>query len=183
MSTIKKRNWAFILYPDSAPSDWRDKIKLYGVPCAVSPLHDSDLTDDGTSTKKPHYHIILAYKHPTTFNNVCNFVSDGLNQNKKVIPIQDLLAYYRYLAHLDNPEKSQYSVDDIVTYCGFKTPREKMDTDECVVGLFDFIRDNQITDYAYLIDVLSQGGEIDLLQYAVCHAYAVISYLRSAVPN
>lgn len=176
---VKKRNWAFILYPDSAPNDWREKLKLYGVGCAVSPLHDKDLTDKG-EPKKPHYHVVLTYKHPTTFNNVVSFVSEGLNQNKKVEPIQDLSAYYRYLAHLDNPEKAQYSESDIVTYCGFKIPREKKDSEECVLGLFEFIRDNQITDYAYLVDVLGQAGEVDLLQYAVCHAYAVIAYLRSA---
>lgn len=175
----KKRNWAFIAYPESLPDDWREKLKLYGIPCAVSPLHSNDDSKDG-SKKKPHYHIILSYKHPTTYNNVVEFVSGALGQNKKAEPIQDLLAYYRYLCHLDDPDKAQYPVEDIVTYCGFKSPREKLDSDDCVLGLFAFIRDNQITDYAYLVDVLSAANEVDLLQYAVCHAYAVISYLRSA---
>lgn len=176
---VKKRNWAFILYPDSAPENWRECLQLYGVGCAVSPLHDKDLTEKG-EPKKPHYHILLTYKHPTTFNNVVSFISERLCQNKKAEGVQDLFAYYRYLAHLDNPEKAQYSEGDIVTYCNFKIPREKMDSEECCLGLFAFIRDNQITDYSYLVDVLSQSEQIDLLQYAVCHAYAVISYLRSA---
>lgn len=175
---LKKRNWAFILYPDSAPDDWRERLKRYGVGCAVSPLHDKDLTDEG-QIKKPHYHVILTYKHPTTLNNVLNFI-ESLNQNKRSEPIQDLQGYYRYLSHLDDPDKAQYPESDIVTYCGFKVPRDKLDSDECVIGLFDFIRDNQITDYAYLVDILSSSKELDLLQYAVCHAYAVISYLRSA---
>lgn len=178
MSTLKKRNWAFVLYPESAPPDWRERLQRYGVPCAVSPIHDNDKTDKG-ELKKPHYHVLFTYKHPTTLNNVVSFV-ESLGQNKYAEPIQDLLMYYRYLAHLDDPDKAQYKVEDIVTYCGFKIPREKMDTEDCVVGLFAFIRDNQITDYAYLVDVLSQAGEIDLLSYAVCHAYAVISYLHSA---
>lgn len=178
MATLKKRNWAFVLYPESAPDDWRERLQRYGVPCAVSPLHDKDLNDKGEG-KKPHYHIIIAYKHPTTQNNVLAFI-ESLNQNKYVEPIQDLLAYYRYLAHLDDPDKAQYLVEDIVTYCGFKPPREKLDSDDCVLGLFNFIRDNQITEYSYLIDILSQANELDLLQYAVCHAYAVISYLHSA---
>lgn len=180
MPTLKKRNWAFILYPESAPVDWREKLQLYGVPCAVSPLHDKDISKDG-QPKKPHYHILFTYKHPTTSNNVLSFVVDCMKQNKHCEPVQDLNGYYRYLAHLDNPDKAQYNPDDIVTYCKFKIPREKMDTDECVIGLFDFIRDNQITDYAYLIDVLGAAGEVDLLSYAICHAYAVVTYLHSAV--
>lgn len=175
---LKKRNWAFILYPESAPSVWREKLKLYGVPCAVSPVHDKDLTEDG-QVKKAHYHILMAYKHPTTLNNVLAFV-ESLSQPKHAEPVQDLQGYYRYLAHLDDPDKAQYKFDDIVTYCGFKPPRDKLDTDDCVTGLFDFIRDNQVTNYAYLIDILGEAKELDLLQYAVCHAYAVISYLNSA---
>lgn len=178
MPTLKKRNWAFVLYPESAPDDWKERLERYGVPCAVSPLHDMDKTKDG-ALKKPHYHIILAYKHPTTQNNVNSFI-ESLSQNKYSEPIQDMFGYYRYLAHLDDPDKAQYKVEDILTFCGFVPPREKKSSDECLIGLFSFIRDNQITDYAYLIDVLSQAKELDLMHYAVCHAYAVISYLRSA---
>lgn len=173
----KKRNWAFVLYPESAPEDWLDRIKQYGIPAAVSPIHDSDLTKDG-ELKKPHYHILLAFPHPTTYNNVCEFVK-SLNQNTAV-PIQSLLGQFRYLSHDDDPDKAQYNPADVQLLNKFKPPREKLDNDQMVIGLFDFIRDNQITDYAYLVDVLSQAGEIDLLQYAVCHAYAVISYLRCA---
>lgn len=178
MSTVKKRNWQFVLYPDSAPENWREKLELYGVPCAVSPIHDMDVNKDG-EVKKAHYHIILTYKHPTTLNNVKAFV-EALTTTKYAEPIQDILGAFEYLWHKNDPEKAQYKQEDVITYNGFKIPREKKDTDECVVCLFEFIRDNQITDYAYLVDVLSQANEIDLLQYAVCHAYAVISYLRSA---
>lgn len=173
----KKRNWAFVLYPDSAPEDWIDRLKQYGVPAAISPLHDSDLTKEG-EPKKPHYHILLAYKHPTTYNNVEEFVKSLAQNTCK--PIQSLFGQFKYLAHENDPDKAQYKPEDIQLLNGFRPPREKMESDDVVLGLFAFIRDNQITDYAYLIDVLSQANELDLLQYAVCHAYAVISYLRSA---
>ena len=65
---VKKRYWAFVLYPESAPSDWRDIIQMTGLPFAVSPLHDKDLNADNT-IKKAHYHIILCYPGPTTYNN------------------------------------------------------------------------------------------------------------------
>lgn len=177
---VKKRNWAFILYPESAPEDWREKLELYGIPCAVSPLHDKDKTKEG-ELKKPHYHIILAYKSPTTYNNVKSFV-DSLNQPIPV-PLQDIEAYYKYLSHEDSEDKAKYNKEEIVTYCGFKPPREKLSVEDSALGLFSFIRDNQITDYAYLIDVLSDTNQVDLLTYCISHAYAVVSYLRSAVPN
>ena len=66
---VKKRNWAMVLYPESAPEDWRDQLRKTGLQCAVSPLHDKDTNADG-EPKKPHYHVILVYGSPTTYRNV-----------------------------------------------------------------------------------------------------------------
>ena len=54
---VKKRNWAFVLYPESAPVDWRDLLQKTGLQCAVSPLHDRDLNPDG-EPKKAHFHVL-----------------------------------------------------------------------------------------------------------------------------
>lgn len=43
---IKKRNWAFVLYPESAPADWREQLQKTGLQCAISPLHDKDMNPD-----------------------------------------------------------------------------------------------------------------------------------------
>ena len=71
---VKKRNWAFVLYPESAPKDWREQLAKSGIQCAVSPLHDKDLDPTG-NPKKPHYHVILVYGNPTTYNNVKGFTN------------------------------------------------------------------------------------------------------------
>ena len=75
---VKKRNWAFVLYPESAPVDWLERIQKSGVMAAVSPLHDKDVNASG-EPKKPHYHVILVYGNPTTFKNVESFTK-SLNQ-------------------------------------------------------------------------------------------------------
>ena len=47
----------FPTYPDSIPEDWEMRLELIGVPIAVSPLHDKDLSDiEGQLYKK---HIIM----------------------------------------------------------------------------------------------------------------------------
>ena len=69
MKYLKKRSWAFVLYPESAPTDWLDLLTQKGVPFCVSPLHDKDVNPTG-EIKKSHYHIILNYSGPTTFNSV-----------------------------------------------------------------------------------------------------------------
>ena len=111
-NNVKKRNWAFVLYPESAPSDWREQLQLTGLQCAVSPLHDKDVNPDG-EPKKAHYHIIVCYSGPTSFN-VVKGLTDKLNQPIP-IALEQIRGYYRYLTHKDNPEKYQYSADDVFT--------------------------------------------------------------------
>ena len=113
---VKKRNWAFVLYPESAPVDWRDLLQKTGLQCAVSPLHDRDLNPDG-EPKKAHFHIIICYSGPTSFN-VVKALTDSL-----CCPIPQALeqvrGYYRYFTHKDNPEKFQYQESEISTINGF----------------------------------------------------------------
>ena len=113
---IKKRNWAFVLYPESAPADWREQLQKTGLQCAISPLHDKDMNPDNTP-KKPHYHVILTYSGPTSYN-VVKALTDGFNQP---IPqaLEQVRGYYRYLTHKDNPEKAQYDEREIKTINGF----------------------------------------------------------------
>ena len=87
-----------------------------GLQCAISPLHDKDMNPDNTP-KKPHYHVILTYSGPTSYN-VVKALTDGFNQP---IPqaLEQVRGYYRYLTHKDNPEKAQYDEREIKTINGF----------------------------------------------------------------
>ena len=73
---VKKRNWAFVLYPESAPENWREELQKTGLQCAISPLHDRDMNPDSTP-KKAHYHVILTYSGPTSYN-VVKALTDAL---------------------------------------------------------------------------------------------------------
>ncbi|MBB6424301.1 Rep family protein, partial [Jeotgalicoccus coquinae] len=44
MTKDKARYFTFLLYPESIPEDWETKLELMGVPIAISPLHDRDLS-------------------------------------------------------------------------------------------------------------------------------------------
>lgn len=49
---VKKRNWAFLVYPESAPENWLQILQATGLQCAISPLHDRDLNATG-EPKRP----------------------------------------------------------------------------------------------------------------------------------
>lgn len=115
-NNVKKRNWAFVLYPESAPADWLEQLQLTGLQCVISPLHDCDINPTG-ELKKAHHHIIVVYQGPTSYN-VVKQLTDRLNQPIPQ-PLEQIRGYYRYLTHKDNPEKAQYDDNDIKTINGF----------------------------------------------------------------
>ena len=83
---------------------------------AESPLHEFDTNPTG-ELKKPHWHIVLSFTGPKSYEQVVSIL-EPLN-----CPIPQrchaLKGAVRYFAHLDNPDKFQYSIDQIVAHGGF----------------------------------------------------------------
>ena len=115
MADNRKRNFATIVYQESAPDDWMSILSDLHVPAFVSPLHDRDTKDDGT-LKKPHWHVILMFegkKSPDDVRLYCEkFGGVGLEV------ISSLRGHVRYLCHLDDPDKFIYPVEDVRCFCG-----------------------------------------------------------------
>lgn len=178
---VKKRNWAFVLYPESAPADWREQLQKAGLPCAISPLHDQDVNATG-EPKKAHHHIILVYGSPTTFKNV-ESLTKRLNQPIPQ-PLEQVRGYYRYLTHEDNPEKAQYSKVDIQTLNGFSisdfVEMTKSEVTKYKREIVAFIQDNYMTEYADLMDALLAGaGPEEWFDVASNNTLFFSAYLKS----
>lgn len=156
---VKKRNWAFTAWPDSLPEDWKEQLQKTGLPIAISPLHDRDVNATG-EPKKPHYHVMLFYSGPTSYS-VVKRLTDGLNQP---IPqaVEQVRGYYRYLTHMDNPEKAQYSPADIQTLNGFDigdyVEMTKSEVTKVKRALADYIVENDLREYADLIEMTMCEG-------------------------
>ena len=154
-SNRKKRHWACFVYPDSAPENWREILREKGLQCVISPLHEGELNAD-ESEKKPHWHVVMCWQGPTTYNVVLGITKE-LNAP---IPqgVESIRGYYRYLTHKDNPDKKQYDERDITTINGFNilefielSGHEK---DEIKRKLHALIRQENIMEYAQLLDHL-----------------------------
>ena len=70
MAKEKARYFTFLLYPESIPEDWELRLELIGVPIAVSPLHDKDLSSVEGQLIKAHYHVLYVAKNPVTADSV-----------------------------------------------------------------------------------------------------------------
>ena len=177
---IKKRNWAFVLYPESAPSNWRDQLQQTGLPVAISPLHDMDIDPTG-EIKKAHYHIILCYEGPTSFN-VVSSITSSLNCPIP-IPLEQVKGYYRYFTHRDNPEKYQYDLNLITTINGFSVNdyvgMTEEEVDLCLLQLQELIEDKNILEYSSLMNILKRPDTMELWKVARRQTLFLNSYIKS----
>ena len=65
----KGRDWTFLIYPESAPKNWREILDETHMRWVESPLHDKDTNADG-EIKKAHWHILLSSDGPVTLQAV-----------------------------------------------------------------------------------------------------------------
>ena len=180
-SIDRRRHWAFVAYPESCPKEFLiEKLKESGLQCAVSPLHDADINADETQ-KKAHWHIILNYNGPTSYDKVTKFTA-SLNAT---IPqgLEAIKGYYRYLTHKDNPEKTQYSEADIVTVNGFSI-RDFVEMTRSEVtaekrNIMRFVEENDITEYCDLLTELDKHDMLDTWEVAANNTIFADAYIRS----
>lgn len=106
----RTRNFATVVYPESAPEDWQDVLARHAVPAFISPLHDRDVNPTG-EPKKPHYHVMLMFEGKKSIEQVMEVFGSIAGVGCEVV--KSVRGYARYLCHLDNPEKAQYDTSDV----------------------------------------------------------------------
>lgn len=155
----RTRNFATIVYPESAPADWKTILQDTKVEAFISPLHDSDLNPDGTQ-KKPHYHVLIMFENVKTNDQASDFIDKigGVGLEK----LGSLRGYARYLCHMDNPEKHQYSPDAVqqlggADYQGIISLVS--DRYQAIREMIQYCAVNEILSYAELLNYASENNE------------------------
>lgn len=114
-TSTRTRNYATVVYPESAPENWLDVLTEQAIPALVSPLHDKDVTSEG-DPKKAHYHVLIMYDSVKTPAQAVELFEKIGGVGCEVV--QSIRGYARYLCHIDNPDKYQYPVDKVKCLCG-----------------------------------------------------------------
>lgn len=149
----RARNWTFIVYPDSAPANWSDVLNDLHIQWSCSPLHDKDVNADG-EVKKAHWHILMIFEGNKSQDQV-DQISNSINGTicQKVSSIRGMV---RYFTHMDNPEKFQYSPNDIGCHGGFD-PSEYLTLSksyqlDMITEMIDFIKSEDILYFEELVE-------------------------------
>lgn len=183
--TVKARYFAFIIYPESIPEDWEERLSKLGVPMAVSPLHDLDvterkfeeMTDDekliiesgGKVYKKAHYHVLYIARNPVTIESIRKKVKRVLGDNSvSHIEIVDSVEhYFQYLTHESSDaikkNKHRYDKKDLVFINDFDIDRyvtlDESEKRELSNLIFALIRKYQLENIIDLNDFIELHGE------------------------
>lgn len=120
MSDTRKRNFVTIVYPESAPENFKEIIGDWHIPAFLSPLHDKDVNPDGEK-KKAHYHLMLMFRGKKSLDQVKEIIKEVNAVGCQEVNSVDGQA--RYLLHLDNPEKARYDRKDLIEFGGAEYDR------------------------------------------------------------
>lgn len=183
MAASKTSNWAFIIYPESAPDGWQDLIADTHIAAFISPLHDRD-TDDNGITKKPHYHVIIMTDGPITQKRANDIIAPfGGTQSAEYV--QSLRGYVRYLAHLDerDPNKARYDPTEIIALNGADIEnvlkcKPTDDRKQLVGEIMRFCEEHKVFEFSALVH-FAVNEQKDWLPFIVSKAYFITRLLDS----
>mgnify|MGYP000849114105 CR=1 FL=1 len=149
----RTRNWTCIVYPDSTPENWIDILNDMHIEFVISPLHDQDKNANG-ELKKPHWHVMLMFGGVKTYDQVKE-ITDQINCPRPE-RCHNAKAMVRYMAHLDNPDKAQYKIEDIRAYGGVDLQELLRPTSSerysIIREMIDYVRNEHIIELQDLID-------------------------------
>lgn len=166
---VKARNFAFILYPESIPSDWKVRLETLGVCMAISPLHDKDKSEiEGQEYKKPHYHVVYIAKNPVTVESIRLKIKRclGVSAVNHVEIVDNVENMYLYLTHESKDafakNKHVYSKSDIVLLNDFDIDRyvtlDEAQKKDLKVLIMNLINKKHIVNSAHLLDFVDEHG-------------------------
>lgn len=174
------RNWACVVYPDSAPDNWLDTLRDAKTPVLVSPLHDNDKNPTGED-KKPHWHVLTPFEGKKSREQIEEFYKSFGGVGCEVV--KSLRGYARYLCHLDNPEKAQYSPDDVIALGGLDyldIIGLPIDRYKAIGEMMDFCQSRGIVSFSVLCDY-ARENRFDWFRLLCDNSsYIVKEYLQSS---
>lgn len=175
----RTRNYATVVYPESAPKNWMEIVSDLKVETLISPLHDKDINPTG-EPKKPHYHVMIMWDSVKTQKQAKEVFETFGGVGCETI--NSLRGMARYLCHQDNLEKYQYSQDDVIAYGGadyWGLVGLVIDKHKAIREMIEFSIENQIVEYCDLMEYCMLNNEGWFRVLCDNGSVAMQNYLRS----
>ncbi|MDD6340558.1 MAG: Rep family protein [Butyrivibrio sp.] len=169
--------WGFIVYPESAPDDWLDKLAMTHAAIAISPLHDKDKWDHDSpecvdiatgeiikkgarykagDPKKAHYHGIIVFDKSISFKEA-NELIRNITKGPYIQKIRSLKNAYDYFLHktetaIKQNKYQNYDKDEIVLMNNFHILPNQYEIGVLQGDIFKTIKQHNYTQINQLVD-------------------------------
>ena len=189
-SSKRFRNFATVVYPESAPEGWQETLSEQFVPAFISPLHEKDINPTG-EPKKPHYHVLIMFDGIKTTEQAKEIFEKIGGVGCEVV--KSIRGYARYLCHLDNPEKAQYDPEQVRSLCGadyHHTIGLAIDKYKAIREMMAYCQEYSILSYSDLLEycsaersdwfrVLCDNGTMVMKEYLKSKSWSLDQQLRN----
>lgn len=178
----RTRNYATVVYPESAPSEWQRILDDTRIPAIISPIHDRDINQTAEKTpKKAHYHVIVMFSSVKT-KAQAKAIFDQIG-GVGCEAVQSIRGYARYLCHLDNPDKAQYDQAEVCCLNGadyYGAIEIATDKYKAISEMMDFCDDHGIISFYELMQY-ARKNRIDWFR-VLCDSSTMVmkEYLKSS---
>lgn len=179
MRASRTRDYATVVYPESAPENWVEILTEQKIQALISPLHDKDKNPDNTD-KKAHYHVHIMFEGPKTKEQAREIFEKIGGVGCEVVNSRRGMA--RYLTHEDNPDKYKYSKEDVVQLGGvdyFEIINLPSDKYALVGDILDFVIENRFTNIIDLFKYARENGLYDWYRVIVDNTYIFDVYTKA----
>lgn len=182
MSNYKERRttaWTFVCYPESLPYDYEKRFRDMHISLAYI-MHTMDTSADGIRVKD-HIHVLIRYDSVKAYDQVAHdFAWTGIQYFE---PVRSFHTMTRYLVHMDDPDKYQYSTDSVVVCGGLSldfsrhfSPDEQM---QMLEEITEWVEDNDVCDFSVLWNYCAKNNRPWLQLIMTKASYSINQYLRS----
>lgn len=205
----KARSFTGIVYPDSAPADWKKQLEESMGMWLISPLHNPDNVNvedieqqdpdngegatndlaDMNKVTKPHYHVMYHHGNTIGWKAARSFFPEWIHisklPNKFMVTATCNLA--RYFVHLDQKDKEQFTgkPEELLTVLnGFPLCLErqltKAEERQLKLDIIALCDANNILEFAELTRFLIRTQDWQMFDYVSNHYGWTQAFLRSA---
>lgn len=199
--------WSAIVYPESAPEFWIQKLRNKGYRIAISPLHDKDvwnhdspeMVDPETGEimpkgsiykagdgKKAHWHVIIVCDQRVNYKEI-NAEIQNICHCPYIQKCRSLKNAYAYFLHANAPEKYQgYMKEEIQVFNDFHIEPTKYEQNIIATEMVKLIQEYDISEWADCVEFFCEDPEFSLIlstRAAYFNAYIKSRYFKSNPNN
>ena len=182
MSKDKRSNkWAFLIYEESSPSNYRDILEQMHIPYILSPWHNQDIDQSTGLIKKSHKHGALFFDSLKSYSQVSELLQQHLNTPRHIEIIMSPKGMFDYFIHASNSDKTLYDINDIESGCGFDLNQFLLDQGQSEVfnNIIDMIENHNFIEFQDLV-MYARQHHPSYLNLIIQRTYFFAKYLDSS---